>query len=599
MHTLPDNGERYHIIRKTYFSNVISYIIAGLTVSVGSLIDGVIISQCLGVDSMAAFGLVSPVFTVFSLFGVIIAFGARKRFTMMIGSGDPDRARGVFTLSVLTGAGLSVILMILVLIFATPFCQLLGAKGSAAYLMDKARSYLIAIAFGMPAMNAVQVMTAFMTIDNDDRLSVISSIVLTVVNIVLDCIVAFAILGDIYEIGLVTSISYYAALLVLLLHFRRKERLTRFSLRDIRREDIAPMLAEGTPMGVGRLANTVRYIALNQIMAGTAGAVSCIAAFSVQRQADTLLNCFIFSLSDTLLLLTGILIAEQNRPTLRRLLKTSFRAVWMVVLSVAVLLLFFSTQFASIFIRNDSGEAMIYAADAVRCYALGMPLYALNHIFNAYSEGREKIILSFMLKLCSEGGLIVLSAIALLPMAGIQAVWIAFPVSQAIQLLLTGLVIVVQNSRLRLKPANFWKWYMALPEDFDVPKADRIDCTITSHEQVIELYHAARDFCREHGCDERRKYLISLAVEEMATSTVQNGFRPGKHNSIDMRVLKKGDDYIVRLRDDCQIFDPVKQLQLYDKNVPLHHMGLRMVIASARDVRYTTILDLNNLVIRI
>ena len=168
-----------------------------------------------------------------------------------------------------------------------------------------------------------------------------------------------------------------------------------------------------------------------------------------------------------------------------------------------------------------------------------------------------------------------------------------------IWILLIVAIIVAQNRRLRLKPTNFWKWFMALPADFDVPKADRIDRTITSHEQVIELYHAARDFCTEHGCDERRKYFISLAVEELATNTVQTRFRPGKNNTIDMRILKRGDDYIVRLRDDCEIFDPVKQLQLYDKNVPLHHMGLRMAIESAREVRYTSVLKLNTLVLTV
>ena len=53
------------------------------------------------------------------------------------------------------------------------------------------------------------------------------------------------------------------------------------------------------------------------------------------------------------------------------------------------------------------------------------------------------------------------------------------------------------------------------------------------------------------------------------------------------------------MRDDCEIFDPVKQLQLYDSKVPLHHIGLRMAIGSARDVQYTAILKLNNLVLRV
>ena len=66
-----------------------------------------------------------------------------------------------------------------------------------------------------------------------------------------------------------------------------------------------------------------------------------------------------------------------------------------------------------------------------------------------------------------------------------------------------------------------------------------------------------------------------------------------------MRILKRGDEYILRVRDDCEIFDPVKQLQLYDSKVPLHHIGLRMAIGSARDVQYAAILKLNNLVLRV
>ena len=596
---IPDNGERYHIIRKTFYANMISYIISSLTSSIGSLIDGIVIGQCLGIASMAAFGLVSPVIIVFSLFGAIIASGARNRFTMLIGSGDLDGAKGVFTLSVLMGVGLSTILMIFMFIFATPVCALLGATGSAADLMDKSRGYLLGLAIGLPAMNGSRVIKAFLAIDNDRELQVISTMVLTIVDIVLDFGVAFVLHGDTFEMGLATSISHYAALLVLMLHFRRKERLMCFSLKAIRWNEILPVLTRGLPMGVSRISNTARCILLNQMMAGMIGAAGCIAAYSVQRQADSLLNCFIFGLADAVLLLTGILVGEQNRPTLRRLLKTSFKAVGTVVLGISVLLWIFSPQFASFFIKDAPQETLAYAINASRCYALGMPLYALNMIFCEYCEGRGKTRVSLVLNFCLEGGYIVLLAAALLPVIGVNAIWFAFPASQVLQMLTIAVIIAAQNNRLRLKPANFWRWYMALPADFDVPREDRIDRTVNSHEQVITLYRAVRDFCTAHGCDERRTYFISLAVEELATNTLQTGFRPEKHNTIDVRILNRGDDYILRIRDDCEIFDPVKQLQLYDKNVPLHHMGLRMVIASARDIQYTTILKLNNLVLRV
>ena len=114
--------------------------------------------------------------------------------------------------------------------------------------MDKTRGYLLGIAIGLPAMNVVRVMNAFVTIDNGGNLSVISSVTLTVVDIVLDIVVAFVIHGDTFEMGLATSISYYAALLVLLTHFRRRERLMRFSLKNVRREEIIPILTKGLPV---------------------------------------------------------------------------------------------------------------------------------------------------------------------------------------------------------------------------------------------------------------------------------------------------------------------------------------------------------------
>ena len=66
-----------------------------------------------------------------------------------------------------------------------------------------------------------------------------------------------------------------------------------------------------------------------------------------------------------------------------------------------------------------------------------------------------------------------------------------------------------------------------------------------------------------------------------------------------MRVLKKYDEYILRIRDDCIIFDPIKRLELYSDDEPAHHMGLRMIIGMAKDVRHTSVLKLNNLLVRV
>lgn len=594
--SLPLLDDSNRIIRNTFNASMVAYIISSLTSSIGSLIDGVIIGQFLGVDSMAAFGLVSPIVIVFSLFGAVIASGARNRFTMMIGNGDLEGAKGIFSLSVVIGVGLSTVMMLAVFAFSTPLCVLLGATGSAADLLDQSRDYLIGIAFGLPAMNASRIISSYMSIDNDRQLPVISSLVLTLVDIVLDVLIA-VMGGRTFGMGLATSISHYAGLAVLLLHFRRSDRLLHFSFSTIHWQETGSMINRGLPTGVGRVSNTVRTVILNRMLAAVATA-GCIAAYSVHRQADSLLNPFIFGVSDTVIVLTGLLIAEENRPMIRRLLQNSVALVCTGVVAISVLFWMMSPLFAAFFIKDDP-EALIYGIRAARCYAVGMPLYALNHVIKGYMEGKGKINTVLFCSFLSEGGYLVLSAAVLLPFYQADAIWYAFPVSQVLLMMTLAVITMLQNQKGKAHPSDFWDWLSALPADFDVPEEDRIDRTISSHEEVIALSKAAWTFCDAHGCDQKRKYAISLAVEELATNTVMTGFRPHHHNTIDMRILKKGNDYIVRIRDDCEIFDPVRQLQLYDRNVPAHHLGLRMAIGSARDVQYTTMLKLNNLTLRV
>ncbi len=588
--------ESNRIIRGTFIASVSAFVLSSLTTSIGSLIDGVVIGKYLGMDSLEAFSLVSPVLIVFSLIGAVIASGARNRFTTMMGSGDISGARGVFTLSAALGAGLPTLLLIVILLFSDPVCTLLGATGSAAGLLDKTRGYLVGVAIGLPAMNLSRILSVYMAIDNDRLLPVISSLVLTVADIALDVIIA-ASGGGTFGMGLATSISHYAALVVLLMHFRRGERLLRFTPSAIRWKEAFTMIFKGLPVGIGRLSNTMRTIALNHALAWAA-VTGCIAAYGVQRQADSLLNPFIFGISDAISTLTGILSGEENRHMLRWLAKDCFLLVCTFILALSALFWFLSPPFAALFF-DGAPEALELAVRAARCFAVGLPVCVLCHAYEGYLEGRGKTHRNMVLTFLSEGGYIVLAAFALQPFMGAEAVWYAFPVSQVLLLVTIFVLILIQNRREKAQPKDVWEWVLGLPADFDVPECDRIDRTITDRDGVMDLSRDAWDFCERHGCDPRRKYFISLAVEELATNTVTYGFRPGRHNCIDMRILKKKDEYILRIRDNCEIFDPVKQLQLYSADSPVHHIGLRLAMSSARDVQYTTILKLNNLVLRI
>ena len=72
-----------------------------------------------------------------------------------------------------------------------------------------------------------------------------------------------------------------------------------------------------------------------------------------------------------------------------------------------------------------------------------------------------------------------------------------------------------------------------------------------------------------------------------------------KRHSIDIRVVHKDDDVILRIRDDCVPFNPRERKALTDPHDILKNAGIRIVYQIAKSVEYQNLLGLNVLTIRI
>lgn len=590
-------GHNRSIIRNTFYIQLLAFIMLSLSSSVGSMVDGIVIGQFLGVDSIAAFGIINPLMIAFSIIGAVVSAGARNRFTSLLGAGKTEQARQVFSLACALSTGFAAALMLFLIIFSGPVTSALGASRNTAGLLPLARDYLIGISFGLPAMNLVRVLNGFMPLDNDRNLPVISSIFLTVSDIVMDLAAVLFFHGNTLEMGIATSISYYVALAVLLTHFRKKDIFLRFQFRRLPWKETAAILGRGMPSGVCRLGNTLRCIFMNRMLALIASSAA-IAAYSVHRQADSFFNPVTIGMADTVALLAGILVGEEDRPMMKRLLFTSVQATLVITAGIAALIWLFAPGFASLYIK-DNPEALRLAVTAVRCYAIGMPLNGLNLIYLNYFQGIGKSLLASVSGFICESDLLILSAAAMMPLLGAEAVWWAFPVSQFLVMCYYGVVVAMESRGIKIHREGLFNRVLLLPDTFDVPDRNKLDVTITGMEDVMQLTDKVWDFCELHSCDSNIKTKLVLSVEEMAGNVIHHGFADGKAHCIEVRILKKGDGYYARFRDDCLIFDPIRQIKLLSDEDPTHHIGLRMISAIAKDIQYTCVLKLNNILVKI
>ena len=141
---------------------------------------------------------------------------------------------------------------------------------------------------------------------------------------------------------------------------------------------------------------------------------------------------------------------------------------------------------------------------------------------------------------------------------------------------------------------------LLLSDSFGVPASERMDLSVRSVEEVVSIAERVQSFCLSKGIDGRRAYLAGLSLEEMAGNIVDHGFtKDSKRHAIDVRVVHKGDDVILRIKDDCVPFDPGMRRQLDEGGDLSKNIGIRMVFGIARDVQYQNILGLNVLTIRI
>lgn len=118
-------------------------------------------------------------------------------------------------------------------------------------------------------------------------------------------------------------------------------------------------------------------------------------------------------------------------------------------------------------------------------------------------------------------------------------------------------------------------------------------------EDVINISEKIVDFCNAKDLDPKHSYIAGLCMEEMAGNIVTYGFKPSKKNSIDIRLMYKEGKVILKIRDDCQQFDPKSRMEQYFPEDPLKNIGIRMIGKLASNIDYKNNIGLNILTITI
>ena len=561
--------------------------------AVNGIVSSFFASNFVGIDAMTAVGLYGPVNLLIGAVSTMLMGGSVILCGKYMGQNHQEKMQSVFSLDMavtaLTAAAFTALLLILGALDLTGFFT---RDAAVRPLFDR---YLIGQAIGVLPFMLGNQLSAFLSMENKGSRTVTASLIYIAVNLVLNYLFVQVLKLEALGLALASSLGMWVFMGVQAQYFLAGPSHLKLRTRKLPWRETAKILRVGVPGALANGYQTLRGLIVNWLLSAFVGSVG-ISAFATANNVLAIFWALPAGMLAVSRMLISVSIGEEDRQTLTDVMRVMFRRFVPLMCAVCVGIILCAVPLTRIFYRDPSEAVFDMTAWGIRLLPLCMPFAVVCMHFTCYAQAANKQGLVHVLSIVD--GMVCVSAFTalLIRSLGMNGVYIAN--------ILNGVVCVgiilgyawLKNGRC---PRNMDE-LMVIPADFGAPAGDRIDLSIRSMDEVVRISERVQAFCLERGIDERRAALAGLSMEEMAGNIVEHGFtKDQKKHSVDVRVVRKGSEVILRIKDDCVPFDPGERQKMAEDGDITRNIGIRTVFAIASDVQYQNILGLNVLTIRI
>lgn len=560
------------------------------------LIDGIIVSRLLGPASMAAEGIAHPFYSISSMVSGLLAVGMQSICSADLAHGKVKEMQRVFSMTAIVAFVMSVIATCLLFFGSDQVAMLLGARGNAAHLLPESSAYLRGLALGCIPSILSAVLCGAIQLDSGNRLIQTAALTGSFMDVVFDLFAVKTGMG-MFGVGLATSVASCTNLLLLSLHFLKKDRMLRFTYTNLPWNCLGKMVSLGSEKATRRLANIIRPIVLNTIIISAGGALG-MSALSIRNNIGNFLEIPMAGITGAVALLTKVAYSEQNKEECIAIGKLAHKYTYLYSAAVAVFTFLCSSQIASCYVREE-GELKELVVFSTYILAIGIFFSTLVQSRTSYLQATRQLKKCQVLTLLSRLFAVVPCAFLCVQFWGNRGVIISFVLSDA--LICIGIMIfyyLKKDNKSKLPSVDD---YMSLPEDFNIRPQDVIELTISNEEEAVLSAEQVQLFCKGHKMDREKAQNAALCLEEVTTNIIRYGFPRCKViRPIDIRITISGDRIIMKIRDYCPKFDITQRISMIaDDDDPTIHIGTKIVAKTAHTISYVNLLNTNTLLVEI
>jgi len=419
-------------LTKQFFKYVSQNIFGLLGTSCYILADTYFIAQAAGTDGVTLLNLCLPIYNLIFAFGSMIGLGAATRYAILRAQGDA-RAQRYFSNAIFSVCILAVPFMLVGIFRPDGLLRLMGGDADIVALgMNYARIFLMFTPFFM----CNYVVASFVRNDGDPSLAMVATLSGSLFNVVFDYIFIFPMGLGLPGAALATAISPILSIAVCSAHFIKKSNTITF----VRKAPSVRLLAQSCQLGisgfVGELSSGVTTTVFNFLLLRLAGNVA-VAAYGVVANFALVATAIFNGVAQGAQPLVSQCYGKNEMAGARKLLLLGCGTALGLAALLYGVVFGYTDALTALFNSENSALMAEFAHSGMRIYFVGYFFAGCNIVAAGYLGAVNRPAEASITSLCRGMAAIVVCSLVLSALFGMNGVWAAFPVSEAITLALT------------------------------------------------------------------------------------------------------------------------------------------------------------------
>ena len=396
------------------------------------LADTFFVSKGLGTNGLAALNLAIPVYNFIHGTGLMLGMGGATKFSIYKGQNNQKAVNRIYTNTIYLAILFSVLFMLPGLFCSERLALLLGADMAILEMTD---TYLRWLLLFSPAFILNDVFLCFVRNDENPQLAMTAMLTGSFANIILDYVFIFPMRMGIFGAIFATGLSPVISIAMMAPHWGKKKNSFHFVKTGIDKESVQCNISLGFPSLVAQVSSGIVMIIFNAIILKLKGNTG-VAAYGIIANISLVIVAVYTGIAQGIQPLVSRFYAEENRRQTQTVLRYAMTTMLALSCVIYLCIFVFTQPIIAAFNSENHAELQQIAISGLRLYFISITFVGYNIILATFFTSIEKAVPAHILSVLRGFILIIPLAFLLSYMWGITGVWLAYPATEILVMLL-------------------------------------------------------------------------------------------------------------------------------------------------------------------